>query len=816
MGLDKWASPAHSSPARQKRNRWRATLRHLKMLISKSVESSCRKRAKQDLPACHATTQSTSSLVDTGNLESLAGEGCAARDFLHALESLTLSSSLSVASYIGEWLIAPARAPGIRLRELFPIPPIPSWPDDIPHSPADVDVCLKVSNLCLGALNCLQIGMKSSFDQGAMNRVPSTAQKVTQAHVCRMTVCFLHRLRAELGCTLPWQGSFAACEPGASASYEHIRAEAVDLPVKAATCNASQLVGEELRAQLRAATKVFPSKPSVSMNQSVPSDQRAQYVALTVRELRCGKLNLRPDVAGIGGVFAAAKSGGRQRKIWNGADLSQVAARPPKPRRLASPASFLDIEVERGQPLFFSKRDASTFFDVLRVPEGLQTYFGQPPVSVKELLRAGMSMTEVWEACKDVAREDFCEDFCLYPVHAVWPMGFSWSSAVAQDTTLAVCVAAGIPEQQILCVDHDTPACHDEVCFVATDDTELVHKDPAHAAKRLEKLDKAFEEKHVPRNPAKDVSLAQSLTALGCDLSSQPAVAQPNRKKLFACICHTIDLLSHGKASPLGLSSNLAVWEWFALLQRGFFSIYDAVYGFARRDRPAEVTTVPPPVLNEMLVTLLLAPLLTAQLDRPPLPQLIAADAAPEFGFGVSVCGCSKAEAAEVCRLAERRGDYVRLTPEEDDDAYVPRIGKPRQLGYTQRDFTTVISAKARWRAHSGVLEAHAFLLALKWVCRHPKKHGHKLPFLIDAKVVVGAVTKGRSSARSLRTCLRSIAAHVMAANLLPRLVYIPSESNPADLPSRGRRKRPPPSRPVRSRIGKGKFPCRASGLVLV
>ena len=126
MGLDKWASPAHSSPARQKRNRWRATLRHLKMLISKSVESSCRKRAKQDLPACHATTQSTSSLVDTGNLESLAGEGCAARDFLHALESLTLSSSLSVVSYIGEWLIAPAKAPGIRLRELFPIPPIPS------------------------------------------------------------------------------------------------------------------------------------------------------------------------------------------------------------------------------------------------------------------------------------------------------------------------------------------------------------------------------------------------------------------------------------------------------------------------------------------------------------------------------------------------------------------------------------------------------------------------------------------------------------------------------------------------------------------
>ena len=339
----------------------------------------------------------------------------------------------------------------------------------------------------------------------------------------------------------------------------------------------SKLVGDELRAQIQLATEVFAAGPSTTLEQGIPFSQRAEYIALTVRELRCGKLKLRQEIAGIGGVFAAAKSGGRQRKIWNGADLSQVAARPPRPRRLASPASFLNMEVEPGQRIYFSKRDASTYFDVLQVPDALQPYFGQPPVTVEELVLGGMSIDEVREACQDVQRDDICGDCCVYPVHAVWPMGFSWSSAVAQDTTLAVCKAAGIPEEQILSVDHDTPSCHDEVCLVATDDTVLVHKNPEQGAKRLENLDKAFEKHCVPRNPAKDVSLADRLTPLGCDLSNSPAAVQPSRSKLCSCICRTLDLLTEEIASPVGLKSNLGVWEWFALLQRGFFSIYDAV-----------------------------------------------------------------------------------------------------------------------------------------------------------------------------------------------------------------------------------------------
>lgn len=105
-----------------------------------------------------------------------------------------------------------------------------------------------------------------------------------------------------------------------------------------------------------------------------------------VRELACGKLRLRRQVAASAAVFAARKTApGRQRKIWNGSQLSELAARPPKPERLADPSTFLDIVADPTKPIYYSKRDAETFFDVLQVPSELQPWFGQPAVKVSEV-----------------------------------------------------------------------------------------------------------------------------------------------------------------------------------------------------------------------------------------------------------------------------------------------------------------------------------------------------------------------------------------------------------------------------------------------
>ena len=57
---------------------------------------------------------------------------------------------------------------------------------------------------------------------------------------------------------------------------------------------------------------------------------------------------------------------------------------------------------------------------------------------------------------------------------------------------------------------------------------------------------------------------------------------------------------------------------------------------------------------------------------------------------------------------------------------------------------------------------------------------------LIDAMAVQGALSKGRSSALSLRREVRRIAALTLAGGLVVSYLYVPSEFNPADDPSRG------------------------------
>ena len=276
------------------------------------------------------------------------------------------------------------------------------------------------------------------------------------------------------------------------------------------------------------------------------------------------------------------------------------------------------------------------------------------------------------------------------------------------------------------------------------------------------------------------------MTGLGCDLSSSPPLVQPARSKLGNIVLALCDLLWLGRASPRALNSILGVLQWFCLMQRGMFSVFDEVYAFVRRAEPNLTHKLPSSVESELLTILALSPLFPAGIDRPFLDELLACDAAPEFGFGVSTARCGAHMVQRVGRLAERRGDYVRLLPDHDVPE-VPRTAKERRLPLSKDNFRTLISCRAKRQAHSGLLECHGVLLALKWVSRSAKRHHHRAVVLVDAKVAIGCISKGRSSARALRRVLRSTAALTLACDLLPRLVYIPSEANPADAPSRGR-----------------------------
>ena len=260
------------------------------------------------------------------------------------------------------------------------------------------------------------------------------------------------------------------------------------------------------------------------------------------------------------------KEHGRQRKVWNGSGISKITAKPPKSERLANPSSFLDIEAA-GSELFFSKRDAATYFDVLQVPEDIQPWLAQPPICVETFLHHGSWTSKELEGFvvspegKQLAASDI-----VYPCHTVWPMGYSWSSAVPQACTLSCVAGSGIDEAQILSPDHPVPSDQCELCMVATDDTVFIHTDSVMASEALRNFDDAFERVGIPRNVGKDVSAANCITAIGCDLCTLPNLVEPAIGKLGMMAGTFLDLVVHPRASPKALNIILGTEQWFMLL----------------------------------------------------------------------------------------------------------------------------------------------------------------------------------------------------------------------------------------------------------
>ncbi|CAK9018799.1 unnamed protein product, partial [Durusdinium trenchii] len=185
--------------------------------------------------------------------------------------------------------------------------------------------------------------------------------------------------------------------------------------------------------------------------------------------------------------------------------LSELASPPPKPHRLANPSSFLDIFVPKHEELYMSKRDASTYFDSLVVPQELQPWFGQQPVQVKELVQVGLSLREI-------------------------------------ANTIGCLRKCGVPESQILSLDHDLPKTQHELCAVATDDVLLVHRCKKQGGKTLQRLDHVFAEHGIVRNKAKDVNLAGHMTGLGCDIVSSPPMVEPALHKIANVVLGICDL----------------------------------------------------------------------------------------------------------------------------------------------------------------------------------------------------------------------------------------------------------------------------------
>ena len=124
----------------------------------------------------------------------------------------------------------------------------------------------------------------------------------------------------------------------------------------------------------------------------------------------------------------------------------------------------------------------------------------------------------------------------VFPISAVFPMGFSWSSFVAQSCMLEVCTYAGLREDRILADDVPPPIRTDSAFALATDDVMLFTQSGAVASNQLlDRLDKAFLKVGVQKHPEKDVNAASSATCIGVDVDRGRFLA-PSAPSLVASL----------------------------------------------------------------------------------------------------------------------------------------------------------------------------------------------------------------------------------------------------------------------------------------
>ncbi len=187
----------------------------------------------------------------------------------------------------------------------------------------------------------------------------SAAQKAAVTTILRAALALHDRLASSASARRSdgWSGF----ERGGTETRLGLIADAVDVPESAGACDLLQILTPDVVSVISSPAHIFPSVPDgLHRFSGFYAGERGEYIALTVRQLRAGLLELAADCVGGGTVFPVGKRRDRQRLVWHGTQVSRAAARPPPPRHLANPAVFGFLELEAGQCLRVSKRDCCT------------------------------------------------------------------------------------------------------------------------------------------------------------------------------------------------------------------------------------------------------------------------------------------------------------------------------------------------------------------------------------------------------------------------------------------------------------------------
>lgn len=231
--------------------------------------------------------------------------------------------------------------------------------------------------------------------------------------------------------------------------------------------------------------------------------------------------------------------------------------------------------------------------------------------------------------------------------------------------------------------------------------------------------------------------------------------------------------------------------------RRECFSVQHHIYKFVSKMPKEGWIRLPPHILDELRAMAYLIPLACWDMRKKIGTSVLSTDATPSSG-GAARTTVPAALAEELWRVSEVKGEAVRMDGQPGRDL-LQSFNDPKEpcliastMGKTLK-WKATSSYTFRQTSHINLQEARALRREVARLAKN-RRSGNCIQICFnDSRVVCGAVGKGRSSSYKLNGILRGMLPYLLLANISLGLIWVETDSNPADHPSR-MKPIPPPS----------------------
>ncbi len=544
-----------------------------------------------------------------------------------------------------------------------------------------------------------------------------------------------------------------------------------------------------------------------------------EYLALVRRMSNLDMVGFTAKPKVVCSVFTVDKPIDDLRLIIDARPAAPYFLDPPHVQ-LPNPSHLTRLHTSSDEDLWVAKCDLESFYHQLIIPEWLQQYLALPRVLVSDLVALGIEVPAAFRGLK-----------WIHPTCSRLPMGWSHSVFLGQavhEHVLYGSVPLSVPRplypHRGSIFEPLDPRCNGLSCqfssqvavihLIIIDDIVLISHSRKECLFELLRclqryahfgLAVGWRKLYLPTNLTQEV-LGQLVNGMNKRISLP-------HDKLFRLIHKTLAALQFDTISGEQVSSLLGDWVWLLLLRRPALAVFHSAYRFARVARTRQFSMWPS-VRQEFETVLSLLPLLNCDTSAVWSERVYATDASSTGG---GVCSstlpddmlsvlCSRSGTKQLVYqsiVSEQQSQlgkqpasptpatlqpYNSLLSDSSFSSDSARTVASRpavRLIHSLPPWKTLISSPWSWEQHINTLELHAVHLALRHFLSTPHSVGKRLFILLDSAVITYAITKGRSSAKTLVPGMRRLAALLLSSGVQLWPAWIPTDINPADRPSR-------------------------------